>query len=630
MSNRAPNLTLTSGQATIVESDGRFIGHVLIRTRRLYKGISRCVRHARCFDSNLICDYQLTDCDGDTMPCNSTDGDGSRACSVHRTFQLDDFTQFPWYTSLYSKPNSALLEKNSPPSDGQLPFLRLNLVEAMAELYKVDQKLRSNQSLPSDAISHRDRLQKVVDDYRSVLSPVRRVPYEIVHRILEINGPRGWGRATVKPRSNHVMLYNGPWRLSKVCQQWRAVALQSTEFWCDIHICFAPTADRASLGLRALLDEGVQRSAERKLQVVLSCDPYEEHYEEDSGREAVNAFKALFAHSEQIGVLTVDATFSYELDFIYRSSCYRFSSLQSLSICIWETCDPRLGAQLLDAFEEAFYLREVQLVGVQVGKPYGNLYFPWDNLQSFEHRASLSLDNVLIILITCPKLQKYIVSGPVTDALTITPFFPILHTALTYLELSVKSASLLQYTQIPSLTVLHVEHVDSSLQLTHLIRFISRSRCSIQELELFVEVFHLECDSLLELLPSVTRLTLGLQNMTQLNRFQSDLTPERLPLLEKLEIRMLAWAHRMTPYTPHLMPTLIHIIQSRSTRLQSFAFYLPTSYGDRQSMREDIKGLQVLLAPYSQELRTRIEAGTKLCLFLGALSSFSLHDNASD
>jgi hypothetical protein len=52
------------------------------------------------------------------------------------------------------------------------------------ELDEVDQKIKAIQSILSDAIAHRARLQKVIDDCRSALSPFHRGPFEIVYRTL--------------------------------------------------------------------------------------------------------------------------------------------------------------------------------------------------------------------------------------------------------------------------------------------------------------------------------------------------------------------------------------------------------------------------------------------------------------
>jgi hypothetical protein len=199
-------------------------------------------------------------------------GDSGCTCSVCQSFRLDDFTQLSWYTDLYNNPTSALFETNEPPQDEQLPSLRANYLGAITEFQKVNRSIQSIQSLLSDAISRRAHLQKVVEDYRSVLSPIRRVPFEIVRRILENMERIGYGSAVKRSSPDlHVEITNGPWAFSKVCQLWRAVAIQSPEFWCDIQICFAFSKDLeySSSGMYALLNEGVRRCALRGLRVSL-------------------------------------------------------------------------------------------------------------------------------------------------------------------------------------------------------------------------------------------------------------------------------------------------------------------------------------------------------------------------
>jgi hypothetical protein len=66
-----------------------------------------------------------------------------------------------------------------------------------------------------------------------------------------------------------------------------------------------------------------------------------------------------------------------------------------------------------------------------------------------------------------------------------------------------------------------------------------------------------------------------LHNTTQLDEFQSALTPERLPRLEVFSIQV--WQRVDSDYlalcTPQLMSSLAHIIQFRPRNLQSFEFY---------------------------------------------------------
>jgi hypothetical protein len=575
------------------------------------------------------------------MPCDdcSANGDGSRVYSVYLSIKLDDFTQLSWYKGLYSWPNSTILKTNEPPVDVQLPSLRANQLEAIAELEKVDQKIESIRSTLSDAITHRAGLQKVVNNFHLALSPIRRLPSEIVHKILENIDTEDSASMRRKPDLN-VTLYNGPWRFSAVCQLWRAVVIKSPEFWCDIHIYFRCNTRREyrSSGLCALLDEGIHRSASRELRVSLDQDhlsedndsDQEQNEDEDSGREKKDVIGALFARSSQIRTLEIKMQEAFELDDILSSSSYSFTSLQCLSIEL-EVCEPYEGPDIVEAFNESPFLVEVKLNWLPMGKPFRYLNFPWNQLQIFEHAPAFSPGDVLDIMHLCPHLQKYTTSD--TQSTFMDNPTAIHHTALTHLDLSMVSLSFLQHTTMPSLTILRISVVDNT-ELTYLIQFISRSQCSIQELD-----FSLTCtsalkyDAFLELLPSLTTLTLGLKNIYQLEKFQSALTPERLPRLETLKIEMPdSNSNPLAKCTPRSMSALIRVIESLPSDLQSFTFCSHVllhraTTSTPKILHKAVKFLQALLVPYKQKLTAWIEGGMELRLFHGTFPCFNLHAN---
>ena len=78
--------------------------------------------------------------------------------------------------------------------------------------------------------------------------------------------------------------------------------------------------------------------------------------------------------------------------------------------------------------------------------------------------------------------------------------------------------------------------------------------------------------------------------------------------------------------TPRLMSTLIDIIHSRPSNLQSFTFYPVLSHIDLYDvfklLHNKINFLQTLLVLYSQKLRRWIEGGMQLHLFLCTFSLF--------
>jgi hypothetical protein len=580
------------------------------------------------------------------MPCNdcSANGDGSRAYSVSLIIKLDDFTQLSWYKSLYSQPNSTILKTNEAPLDVQLPSLRANQLEAITELEKVDQKIEAIRSTLSDAITHRARLQKVVDDFRSALSPIRRVPSEIVHKILKDIDTKDSAILRRKPGLN-VTLYNGPWRFSTVCQLWRAVAIQSPEFWSHIHIDFRLNNHREyrSLGLCALLDEGIRRSASRGIRVSLDQEPLSskeeensvrERNEDDSGRDVI---KALFDHSSQIRTLAMKMCSSPMLNDILSSSRCSFTSLQCLSIELM-FCDPENGSDILEAFYGSPSLVEVKLDRFPVAKPYRELHFPWNQLQVFEHIPSRSLADAIDVVRFCPRLQKYKAACFNMHTLNLTvPPTAVHHTAITHLELAKDSLPLLQHTRIPSLTVLRMLSAIDNSQLTTLAQFISRSRCLIQDLHISLLHTSPRYDAFLELFPSLTRLSLHLENIIQLTEFQSALIPERLPRLEELKIEVFgemspALGTLLALCKPQVISTLVHTIHSRRRNLQSFIFGSPSwrraACKDLEFVRKTVDLLHALLRPYAQSLRACIEGGMELQLYLGKSPQFNFHVNA--
>jgi hypothetical protein len=527
------------------------------------------------------------------------------ACSVCASSR--DFTEFSWYKNLYSPSNIAILQTNVPPPDGQIPSLRANQLEALAELANVDKRIQSIQSLLNEAKEHRTRLQKVIDDYRSALSPVRRLPFEILHKILENTGPFDSVRAA---RSPFLDFSNGPWRFNKVARLWRAVALQSPEVWCNIRIYCTPTKNGQyylSSALCALIDEGVRLSASRGLQIEIiqfsndddddDDDDEEEEEEEDSEEEDIEdlkVFRTLFAHSAHIQELKIEMQRSSELDDFL---CFSrgFAALQRLYIRIGgEECD--YGSSILDAFREAPSLVEVKFDGIFVGCRLGELDFPWDQLHVFENVQSFDYKDLLDVLRLCPRLRKLICSN--SDWTSVdTPPSLIHHSALSHLQVGSDSLPLLEHTIMPSLVVLHVSGIGCRGML-YLPQFISRSKC-IQELHFIPSIFL--GYSFLELLPSLTRFHLTVNSISQVDEFQSVLTPERLPRLEVLTLRVLSREKEILPLcTPQLTSRLVHLIQSQSS-LRSFKFCPSLLYPrPRKSLRKDINVLRALLMPHNQ------------------------------
>ncbi|PPQ95257.1 hypothetical protein CVT26_014832 [Gymnopilus dilepis] len=122
------------------------------------------------------------------------------------------------------------LYDNEPPSESiiqeveaLLPFPLLQLSEMDAEISIVEGKLK-------DLRDRRKKVQRVVDDYRRILSPVRRLPDDILQEIFFHCLPQI--RNPIMTRSEAPLL------LTRVSSKWRSLALSSPRLWAQLHVSF--------------------------------------------------------------------------------------------------------------------------------------------------------------------------------------------------------------------------------------------------------------------------------------------------------------------------------------------------------------------------------------------------------
>jgi hypothetical protein len=104
----------------------------------------------------------------------------------------------------------------------------------------------------------------VDDDYSCLLSPVRRILYDIVQEIFLAG--------TVDPKSQEIATRfsswtprNRPWSQSQVCGLWRAAALGTLILWANISVAYDEnlklSGDHSCQDqVRNLADEGVRRA----------------------------------------------------------------------------------------------------------------------------------------------------------------------------------------------------------------------------------------------------------------------------------------------------------------------------------------------------------------------------------
>lgn len=115
------------------------------------------------------------------------------------------------------------LHTNEPPPDFEATRLRNTLLhEAPDGVRRLDQKVARLLAAADDARAERDTLQTFIDCHKVILSPVRRIPPEIISEIF---------LHTCGYRYDVFNSREGPWVLGQICSRWRAVALNCSTIW---------------------------------------------------------------------------------------------------------------------------------------------------------------------------------------------------------------------------------------------------------------------------------------------------------------------------------------------------------------------------------------------------------------
>ncbi|KAJ7787412.1 hypothetical protein B0H14DRAFT_3505470 [Mycena olivaceomarginata] len=140
-----------------------------------------------------------------------------------------------------------LLRSHSPPSDSVASHLRLVIASSPADIARYDEDIDRVQAVVdelnkiiSERITSRDALQAYSDECRSVFSPVRRVPVEILTAIFlwcAPDGPR-FLRIRIQHLTPHAPLGRAAYlrRLSQVCGNWYATVTATPSLWTVIYL----------------------------------------------------------------------------------------------------------------------------------------------------------------------------------------------------------------------------------------------------------------------------------------------------------------------------------------------------------------------------------------------------------
>ncbi|KAF7345145.1 F-box domain-containing protein [Mycena sanguinolenta] len=120
---------------------------------------------------------------------------------------------------------------NEPPRDAELPLIRSIVQKTSARLASLDAEICRLKGRLSELEEERTALSVYLAQNRKILSPLRRMPPEILGEIFSWSQPSDH-HPTFSTKNCH-------WVLTYICSAWRAVALSKPSLWSIIQVSFS-------------------------------------------------------------------------------------------------------------------------------------------------------------------------------------------------------------------------------------------------------------------------------------------------------------------------------------------------------------------------------------------------------
>ncbi|KAK0484704.1 hypothetical protein IW261DRAFT_1560387 [Armillaria novae-zelandiae] len=132
-----------------------------------------------------------------------------------------------------------------------------------ADILAQDETIRRVKVALEDAISEKDRLQRIADSHVGLMSAFRSFPPEVLAQIFHLAAV---SRPNEQPK--HItQVFNALWKIGAVCRLWRSIVLSNPSLWA----CFSfSTGDVLSTKLETVLD----RSREAGLSIAFQESPF--------------------------------------------------------------------------------------------------------------------------------------------------------------------------------------------------------------------------------------------------------------------------------------------------------------------------------------------------------------------
>ncbi|KAJ6525989.1 hypothetical protein B0H19DRAFT_581703 [Mycena capillaripes] len=383
-----------------------------------------------------------------------------------------------------------LLTSNDPPRDSEIPLIRAIISDNQDRIRPLNVHISTLEAQIHDLsatlaqfVQRRDEALKRVRQHRDILSPVRRVPPELVCEIFT------WTVSSNDAAGAAIMVVKTPpWYLGHISRSWRHTALSFGPLWSSITVGpFWPLSKESRL--LSPVQAQLSRSSNAPLHI---------HWPNARHSVEVHLLDLILPHSSRWRSLCLHHRSSFDrrcvLDWLHPINGHLDQLVQL------EVIDPRI--MIPDVFSTAPNLREVILTNVDLADLSPSIIIPWHQITRY--RGLYESERQFEILNDAQNLLECAIGFIDFDDhnYTITPRLPHLR------RLSVEGMpEVLQNLITPLLEDLRT-FSSTSFELSLVLPFVRQSSCTLKRLALMQCTICSELVIVLRDLPDLTHLIL--------------------------------------------------------------------------------------------------------------------------
>ncbi|KAJ7820944.1 hypothetical protein B0H14DRAFT_2832752 [Mycena olivaceomarginata] len=394
-------------------------------------------------------------------------------------------------------PTHPLFTQNDPPSDSDVHRIQDFLASAKEHVDCLDMKIKALAAIMSSLVAERDSVAKEMRVHEGMISPIRRLPTEIISRILPM---------TLRPLAP-LQCPEVPWYLGQITRRWRDIAIALPVLWTAFTLRPLPSQESALDRFNQRFHEQFRRSTNAPLHIIAQIP----------ARKAEGALSILLDACERWETIS-----SPYIELSFARLRGQMSMLRRVYLTRAYSCPIAIEfsapfPNVLDFADNGFY-----------HSPKLSQSIDWQHLTRYDGLVQWSTHLDILRQATC-LAECRMVFQVRRDESTDDPltnqrlFLPNLR------RLSVSTTLSLQYIVAPGLQEFALDanlilgtDGPKSGEAQHIIDFFRRSSCTLFRLSLFRFASTL---SLLQSVPNLTELTIEGEHTDTMISLVQDLFP---------------------------------------------------------------------------------------------------------